>query len=243
MLGMVAGCGTMNEADVASALLGLRAMDPNANLNYQQRQQTAYLSNIVGKMGDRQHEKQIAQQSRDGVNVYVDSQGSGHQNIAHYSTGDSFQKLQQLGIDAYDDGVKKVDDWIAPPPSYTCSGFEDRNGDGFIGKDELNNLGSYFEVKENGEGVHGSGSRIYRKGQFGEYIDCSNPLCYNGGFSIGSILREMVRNRQTELEESRKCQGYEGSPRGRCVYRDCWNSFEIRVSVKFKRDQTDINNQ
>ena len=99
------------------------------------------------------------------------------------------------------------------------------------------------EVKENGEGVHGSGSRIYRKGQFGEYIDCSNPLCYNGGFSIGSILREMVRNRQTELEESRKCQGYEGSPRGRCVYRDCWNSFEIRVSVKFKRDQTDINNQ
>ena len=30
----------------------------------------------------------------------------------------------------------------------------------------------------------------------GEYIDCSNPLCYGGGFSIGQILRQMVRDKK-----------------------------------------------
>lgn len=79
------------------------------------------------------------------------------------------------------------------------------------------------EVEEFGEGTtKWNRERIYRKQGFpGEYIDCHNPLCYNGGFSIGDILREMVRNRQTELETSKLCKGHEGSPKGRRVYRKC----------------------
>ena len=92
------------------------------------------------------------------------------------------------------------------------------------------------EVEESGHGVsEWNRKRTYRKQNFpGEYIDCSNPLCYNGGFSIGSILREMVRNRQTELETSKLCQGNEGSPKGRRIYRKCMNFFKIKVSIKYR---------
>jgi hypothetical protein len=67
----------------------------------------------------------------------------------------------------------------------------------------------------------------------GEYIDCSNPLCYNGGFSVGSILREMVPKRETHQETTTVCQGYEGSPKGRRRYRSCINYFTITVDVDY----------
>jgi len=78
--------------------------------------------------------------------------------------------------------------------------------------------------------------RTYTKRNFpGEYIDCSNPLCYNGGFSIGKILRDMVKNRQTELETLELCQGYEGSSKGNKYYKKCLNQFKIKVSIKYKK--------
>lgn len=71
----------------------------------------------------------------------------------------------------------------------------------------------------------------------GEYIDCSNPLCYNGGFSIGRIIRRMVCNRETKQEGSEICQGYEGSPKGRRKYRDCLNFFKYTVIIKYKNNR------
>ena len=94
--------------------------------------------------------------------------------------------------------------------------------------------------REIGYGV----SRYSRKSTYalptipGEYVDCSNPLCYNGGFSLGEILREMVRNRQTHFEGSRICQGYEGSPKGRRKYRDCLNSWNIEVDITYHEEET-----
>lgn len=94
------------------------------------------------------------------------------------------------------------------------------------------------EVEESGHGISDWNRKsTYRKKYFpGEYIDCSNPLCYNGGFSIGSILSEMIRNKQTELETSKLCQGNEGSPKGRRIYRKCINFFKIKVSIKYKKE-------
>lgn len=51
-------------------------------------------------------------------------------------------------LDEYFDGERTVGRWISPPASFTCSSFRDKNGDGFIGKDELKDLGSYFSCKE-----------------------------------------------------------------------------------------------
>jgi hypothetical protein len=99
------------------------------------------------------------------------------------------------------------------------------------------------EVKENGYGSYGA-SRTYAKAYFpGEFIDCSNPSCYGGGFSIGQIIYEMKRNRQTEYATSKICKGCEGSPKGRRRYRSCINVFEIKVTVKYREDQTKLSGQ
>lgn len=95
------------------------------------------------------------------------------------------------------------------------------------------------EVVEVGEGVgrwsDEERARIYSKSHLpGEYIDCSNSRCYNGGVSIGSIIRAMLRKHDTDHQVSKMCQGYEGSPKGRRRYRSCRNHFDVKVSIKYK---------
>ena len=89
-------------------------------------------------------------------------------------------------------------------------------------------------VQETGYGVIGDGIQVYRKNQFGEYIDCSHRRCYNGGFRIGSIIRDMVRDKAIEFNTSLDCKGYEGSPKGRKKYGNCHNTFTIKVKIKYK---------
>lgn len=94
------------------------------------------------------------------------------------------------------------------------------------------------EVVESGDGVREwNAKRIYKKSNIGEYVNCHNSLCYNGGFSLGNIIRHMVRDKKTELETTEFCQGYEGSPKGRRKYRNCMNCFDIKVVIKYK-DET-----
>ncbi len=95
------------------------------------------------------------------------------------------------------------------------------------------------EVEESGDGIRsGFNTHRYTKNSIEEYINCSNSLCYNGGFSIGSILREMIRSKKINLETTRGCQGYEGSPKGRRHYRYCINSFKIKVHVEYKNSDS-----
>ena len=89
------------------------------------------------------------------------------------------------------------------------------------------------EVNESKAGMGGT-TRTYTKSSLGEYIDCSNSLCYNGGFSVGSIIREMVRKRETAAEGSEVCRGYEGSPKGRRKYRDCLRFFKWKAEIEYK---------
>ena len=79
-------------------------------------------------------------------------------------------------------------------------------------------------------------SRQYSKNELSEYIDCTNPICYNGGISIGNILRKMVNERQTHFEGHQLCQGYEGSPKGRRKYNRCPVYFEFVVDIEYKKD-------
>lgn len=91
------------------------------------------------------------------------------------------------------------------------------------------------EVTQTGRGVSQVLSKLtYTKQSLGEFINCSNPLCYNGGFSIGSILREMVRNKQSDLSTTRSCQGYEGSAKGRSRWGPCMNCFSVRVHIDYR---------
>ncbi len=51
---------------------------------------------------------------------------------------------------------------------------------------------------------------------------------------MGEIIHAMVRDKKTDHEEERKCQGYEGSPKGRKRYRSCLHSFHIKAHIDYK---------
>jgi hypothetical protein len=93
------------------------------------------------------------------------------------------------------------------------------------------------EVTEEGDGVIPRlETQFYTKSNCGEYIDCSNPRCYKGGFRLGSIVRLMVSKRKTHDKFDLSCQGYEGSPKGRKNYGPCENSFKVVVKIEYRPD-------
>lgn len=73
-------------------------------------------------------------------------------------------------------------------------------------------------------------------GQVGEFIDCTNSLCYNGGVSIGSVLRDMRDKGEKYREDTLSCRGFEGSPKGRRRYGPCWTIFKVRINIEYKDD-------
>lgn len=91
-------------------------------------------------------------------------------------------------------------------------------------------------LKEEGEGV----SQYTQKRSFtrehppGEYENCHNPRCYNGGIRIGELLRSMIMSGETELRRHTHCQGYEGSPKGRVKHAPCDNCFTVTISLTTK---------
>ena len=91
------------------------------------------------------------------------------------------------------------------------------------------------EVCENGKGIDDwNKESTYNIENFpGEFIDCNNPRCYGGGFSICAIIRKMAKNKETSFEGTKYCKGNEGSPKGRKIYRKCWNSFNVKVSITY----------
>jgi hypothetical protein len=94
-----------------------------------------------------------------------------------------------------------------------------------------------IEVSESTDMIWGGRERscTYTRTQPpGEFVDCTNPVCYGGGVSIGEILRFMIDEGKTEEEVSRGCRGHEGSPQGRRKYRTCMHHFHVRVSLKYK---------
>ncbi|MGP9799001.1 hypothetical protein ACT3UJ_16780 [Halomonas sp. 86] len=62
----------------------------------------------------------------------------------------------------------------------------------------------------------------------GEYIDCTNPSCDGGGFSMGNVLREAVNSKEKEIVKSITCQGSETTGRR------CMHVFKVSGSVKYR---------
>ena len=96
-----------------------------------------------------------------------------------------------------------------------------------------------IEISEDGKDVpyleQGEKEYTYRIRDYpGEFVDCSNSLCYNGGISIGSLVHKMYREHATELQISKLCRGYEGSPKGRRKYGRCLNFFRVEISITYR---------
>ena len=72
-----------------------------------------------------------------------------------------------------------------------------------------------------------------------EYIDCTNPMCCNGGFSIGNLIQKMIASNQTNLQKDYiPCSGYEGSGDGIGRHHRCINYFGVRIAIKYKSAST-----
>jgi len=93
-------------------------------------------------------------------------------------------------------------------------------------------------VEEDGDGVwrygRNVGKRSYNRGSFGEYINCSNPRCYNGGFRVAEQIRFMMGAKEEKQEMTFHCQGYEGSPKGRYKRGPCFNYFRVKIEITYK---------
>ena len=86
-------------------------------------------------------------------------------------------------------------------------------------------------------GVEGDRAGIYTKTNLtGEFIDCRNPRCYNGGLPIGAILRGAEYAKETVIDTTEHCQGYEGSPKGRRNYGSCMTRFKVKGTITYKPD-------
>jgi len=78
----------------------------------------------------------------------------------------------------------------------------------------------------------------YRK-NVEEYIDCTNPMCCNGGLSIGNLIQKMIASNQTNLQKDYiPCSGYEGSGDGIGRHHRCINYFGVRIAIKYKSAST-----
>lgn len=71
------------------------------------------------------------------------------------------------------------------------------------------------------------------EGEIGEYVDCTNPVCYGGGVSVGALLRSLVAADETHGEKIAGCKGYEGSPKGQRRIRDCLHSFTVTADLTY----------
>lgn len=93
-----------------------------------------------------------------------------------------------------------------------------------------------IDIKVEHLGHYGVGewNKIQNYKRTGEYIDCTNSLCYRGGFSVGALIRKMIDANQTHLESHEFCRGYEGSPKGKRRYRSCTNSWNVTIDIKYK---------
>lgn len=77
------GCTSIpvNDADIASVVFGLSAIAPNGLTN-SQRDAMVLLSNVSGRIGEREHEREIAEISKPEiyVNSYISSEDYSSKN-------------------------------------------------------------------------------------------------------------------------------------------------------------------
>lgn len=89
-------------------------------------------------------------------------------------------------------------------------------------------------VAEDGVNAEPFELRIIHREAIREHVDCNNPNCFNGGFSLGNVVREMVLNRQEEFIGTSFCTGQEGDPDEETPHPSCATRFEIHATLRYK---------
>jgi hypothetical protein len=92
----------------------------------------------------------------------------------------------------------------------------------------------YVSILEKGKDASPFELRIVHRDAVREHVDCNNPACYNGGISLGDLLREMVRGQQEEFIGASFCTGQEGDPEEPGPHPSCATRFEIEATLRFR---------
>ena len=91
-------------------------------------------------------------------------------------------------------------------------------------------------VNETGYGVHQwTNPRTFQNSTISEFINCSNPSCFGGGFRLGTFIYKMVSDKHTHLEEQEFCRGNEGTKTKKG--RSCINRFKIAIDIQYKNEE------
>lgn len=64
-------------------------------------------------------------------------------------------------------------------------------------------------------------------------IACTNRLCRRGGLDLERILSRVHLEGATEIDETMRCEGDEGSPKGRRKGKSCHHAFRIKGKFTF----------
>jgi len=92
----------------------------------------------------------------------------------------------------------------------------------------------FISITEKGRNAEPFAWRMSMREAVRERIPCNNPACFDGGFSLGDLLREMVKGRQSDYIGTCFCTGREGDPEMPGPHSSCATRFEVEISLHYR---------
>jgi hypothetical protein len=90
------------------------------------------------------------------------------------------------------------------------------------------------EISEIGRNAEPFAWRMTSREAVRERIPCNNPDCFDGGFSLGDLLRELVKNRQRDYMGACFCTGREGDPELQGPHPSCATRYNVEIALSFR---------
>jgi len=90
------------------------------------------------------------------------------------------------------------------------------------------------QISEKGKDASPYRIQWHQKEMIREVISCGNRICFDGGFSLGDLLRELVLNRQDNFIGTNFCRGREGDPELGGPRPSCATRYDVEVKLSFR---------
>jgi hypothetical protein len=89
-----------------------------------------------------------------------------------------------------------------------------------------------ISISEKGRNAEPFTVRMTAREAVRERIPCNNPDCFDGGFSLGDLLRELMRNGQADYIGTCFCTGQEGDPEMPGPRVSCATRYSVEITLR-----------
>jgi hypothetical protein len=89
-----------------------------------------------------------------------------------------------------------------------------------------------ISVSESGRNAEPLAWRMTAREAVRERIPCNNPDCFDGGFSLGDLLRELVKSGQNDYVGTCFCTGQEGDPEMPGPRASCATRYAVEITLR-----------